>query len=130
MLIFGGILIRKSADLTIVPIQLNNEPMVHRIRSFYMSGRDDAFREGIRSRDGKCVISGVVNRSAPYRWTMFEAAHIFPLEKETLWSEWGFGRWITDMHMDNTTGISKINSIQNGFLLREDIHGLFDQYLI
>ena len=77
-------------NLTIGPIQLNNEAMVHRILSFNISGRDDVFREGIRSRDGKCVISGVVNRSAPYRWSMFEAAHIFPLEKESLWSEWGF----------------------------------------
>ena len=28
----------------------------------------------------KCVISGVVNRCAPYRWTGWEAVHIFLLE--------------------------------------------------
>jgi len=32
--------------------------------------------------------------------------------------------------MDNTTGISKINSCQSGFLLRSDVHDAFDQYLI
>lgn len=32
--------------------------------------------------------------------------------------------------MDDTVDVSKINSLQNGFILREDIHSLFDQYLI
>ncbi|KAF8429546.1 hypothetical protein EV426DRAFT_125620 [Tirmania nivea] len=32
--------------------------------------------------------------------------------------------------MDDTNRSSKINSLQNGMLLREDIHTLFDQYLI
>ena len=93
-----------------------------------MSGRDGAFREGIRARDGKCVISGVVNRSAPYRWSKYEAAHIFPLEKESLWMEWNYSRWITDM--DDTVGVSKINSCQNGFLLQATIHQNFNQYLL
>ena len=86
------------------------------------------FKEGIRARDGKCVISGLVNRMAPYRWTRFEAAHIFPLEKENLWIEWGYGRWITDI--DDMVGNSKINSCQNGFLLSRNVHGAFDQYLV
>ena len=59
---------------------------------------------------------------------MFEVAHIFPLQKEDIWINQGYGRWITDM--DNTTGVSKINSIQNGFLIQSNIHQLFDQYLI
>ena len=93
-----------------------------------MSGREDAFRNGIRDRDGRCVISGVVNLNAPYRWTGFEAAHIFPLEKESLWLQFNYGHWITDM--DGTVGVSKINSFQNGFLLSGHIHSLFDQYLL
>lgn len=32
--------------------------------------------------------------------------------------------------MNDTNGISKINSLQNGFLLKPDVHQLFDQYLI
>jgi len=93
-----------------------------------MSGREDAFKEGIRARDGKCVMSGIVNRRAPYNWSLFEAAHIFPLEAENLWVEWGYGRWVTNMN--DTNRISKTNSCQNGFLLRRDVHGDFDQYLV
>jgi len=94
-----------------------------------VSGREDAFRNGIRARDGKCAISGVVNGNA-FRdcWASFEAAHIFPLEKESLWIQYNFGRYITDM--DDNTGVSKINSLQNGFILGSDIHSLFDQYLL
>ncbi|KAF8448330.1 hypothetical protein BGX38DRAFT_1189639 [Terfezia claveryi] len=51
-----------------------------------MTGREGSFCDRIRARDGRCVISGVVNRRAPHRWTMFEAAHIFPLQKEDLWN--------------------------------------------
>ena len=101
---------------------------MQRIQPFNVSGRDDAFREGIRARDGKCVISGVVNLRAPYRWTSFEAARIFPLEKENLWIQWGYSRWITDM--DDTVGLSKINSCQNGFLLSRNVYGEFNQYLL
>ena len=115
------------ANLFIGPIQVTDEMWIHRIQSFNVSGRDDAFREGIRTRDGKCVISGMVNRRAPYNWARFEAAHIFPLEAENLWIQWDYGRWITDM--DDAHGISKINSCQNGFLLRADLHNEFDQYL-
>ena len=115
-------------------ISVSNEQWVQRIQSFNVSGRDhafredDAFREGIRARDGKCVISGVVNRMAPYNWSRWEAAHIFPLEKENLWIHWGYGRWITDM--GDTVGVSKINSCQNGFLLQANIHRDFDHYLL
>ena len=41
---------------------MTDEMWIHRIQSFNVSGRDDAFREGIRARDGKHVTSGVVNR--------------------------------------------------------------------
>ncbi|RPB13388.1 hypothetical protein P167DRAFT_544720 [Morchella conica CCBAS932] len=93
-------------------IQVSDELWVQRINSFNVSGREDAFREGIRARDGKCVIT----------------AHIFPLEKENLWIEWGYGQWITDM--EDTFGVSKINSCQNGFLLKADVHQAFDQYRV
>ena len=102
-------------------IEVNNKPWVHRLIWHTVSGREDAFRDGIRARDGKCVISGVVNRAAFLGdWTHFEVVHIFPLEKENLWLGWNYGQWVTDM--DGTYGVSKINSCQNGFLLRRDIH--------
>lgn len=94
-----------------------------------MSGRESSFCQRIRARDGKCVISGVVNSRAPHRWTLFEAAHIFPLVKDNIRIHENNCRDKTDM--DGTTGTStKINLIQNGYLLRSDIHQLFDQYLI
>ena len=100
---------------------------MHRLISHSISGREDAFREGIRARDGKCVISGIVNRRAPFnQWSGFQAAHIFPLESESYWIAQDYGRWIRDV----TPGVAKINSCQNGFLLRADIHTDFDNYLV
>ncbi|KAF8416257.1 HNH endonuclease-domain-containing protein [Tirmania nivea] len=98
-------------------IKVSDEQWLHRIISHNVTG----------SR-WRCVISGVVNRSAPYRWHGFEEAHIFPLGKEDYWNQWGYSRWITDM--DDNVGMSKINSTQNGVLLRSDVHQLFDQYLL
>jgi hypothetical protein len=31
--------------------------------------------------------------------------------------------------MDSASGVSRINSVQNGLLLRGDLHDQFDQYL-
>ena len=59
-------------------------------------------------------------------WTKLEAAHVFPLENEDLWNQFGYSRWITNMN--ETTGISKINSVQNGLLMKGDLHSAFDQY--
>ncbi|KAL2114691.1 hypothetical protein VUR80DRAFT_1 [Thermomyces stellatus] len=109
-------------------IHLSVEPWVHRIISHSVSGREDQFRDGIRARDSKCVISGILNLNAPYDWTSWEAAHIFPLEKEDLWIRYDYCRWITNM--DDSVDMSKVNSVQNGFLLQSNIHKLFDQYLI
>ncbi|KAI5783169.1 hypothetical protein DFH27DRAFT_592696 [Peziza echinospora] len=69
----------------------------------------DAFRNGIRTRDGKCVISGTVNRGA-YRhaWFSFESAQIFPGGYRDM--------HITDMDHHMHDGMSNINSLQNGML--------------
>lgn len=115
------------ADFETGRIEVNNEPWVHRIITHSISGRDLAFRDGIRARDGRCVISGVVNARAPFDiWSGFEAAYIFPFESESYWAERNYGRWIRDV----TPGVAKINSPQNGFLLRRDIHTDFDNYLV
>lgn len=108
-------------------IQISDEPWFARIISHAVSGREDAFCNGIRARDGKCVISGKINDLASWGWwTAFEAAHVFPLQYESLWIQNNYGRWITNM--DGVTGSSKINSIQNGLLMRRDVHNQFDQY--
>ncbi|CUS08019.1 unnamed protein product [Tuber aestivum] len=108
-------------------IRVNDEPWIHRITSHDVPSQEDAFRDGIRTRGGGCVITGTVNLSAPYDRTMFEAAHIFPPEKGDLWIEWGYGQWISDM--GDTAGVSKISSCQNGFPPRADTHRGFGQYL-
>lgn len=109
-------------------IDLSNEVWVQRIISSNISCREDQFRDGVRARDGHCVFSSIVNLRAPRRWTSFETAHVFPLEAESHWTQKDYGRWVSDM--DDAFGVSKINSVQNGLLVRTDIHKLFDQYLI
>ncbi|CUS12279.1 unnamed protein product, partial [Tuber aestivum] len=112
-------------------IQVSDEPWVHRLISHAISGRENSFPIDIRNRDKKCVISGISNPEIAIQsnnWTTFEAAHIFPLQHESHWIQNNYGRWITDM--DDTVGSSKINSCQNGFLLRQDVHTMFDRYFI
>jgi len=93
-----------------------------------ISGRNDKFRNGVRARDGKCVISGRPNILSRWNsWFGFQAAHIFPLEHESLWIQFNYGRWITNM--DDEERDSKINSVQNGLLMGPTLHAVFDQYL-
>ncbi|CAK7212761.1 hypothetical protein SEUCBS140593_001612 [Sporothrix eucalyptigena] len=67
------------------------------------------------------------NRHATARneWTRFQAAHIFPLAYEQQWIDGNYSQYIS---LVPTTGGS-INSVQNGLLLRSDLHDGFDQYL-
>lgn len=107
---------------------MSDEPWFARLLSHSVSGREDVFRNEVRARDRKCVISGDVNEGAPWDvWAGFQAAHVFPLQKESLWVQHDYGRWITNM--DSASGVSRINSVQNGLLLRGDLHDQFDQYL-
>ncbi|GFF71734.1 hypothetical protein IFM47457_02965 [Aspergillus lentulus] len=66
-------------------IKLTDETPVLRICSHSDSGRETSFRDGVRARDKMCVLSGR-KTMAPnlHDWTGFEAAHIFPLEKEDI----------------------------------------------
>ena len=59
-------------------------------------------------------------------WCDFQAAHIVPLQYESIWEDLGFGELVSV----DTPGRSKINSPQNGLLLDSAIHTRFDQYLI
>ncbi|KAF8443643.1 hypothetical protein BGX38DRAFT_1199308 [Terfezia claveryi] len=109
------------------PIQITNEFWVHRILTRSNISREDRFRDGVRDRDGRCVLSGTVNLNAPDGgWNGFHAAHIFPLHNESCWNDQNYGRWIRDV----TPGVTSINSRQNGFLLRADIHADFDDYVV
>ncbi|KAK9326532.1 hypothetical protein V1520DRAFT_378117 [Lipomyces starkeyi] len=69
-------------------------------------------------RDGKCVITGVVNAQAyRNRWTAFQVAHIVPLSSEDYFEQSGFSRWITNRTDERDTGI---NSCQNGLLMQDN----------
>lgn len=105
---------------------INNEAALLRTSTTAQTGqRVQAFCDAVRSRDRRCVITGKEALGAPYDvWTGFEAAHIFPLAYEEHWKDNNFARWIS---IHPTAGGS-INSIQNGMLLRRDIHGLFDAF--
>ncbi len=72
----------------------------------------------MRERDVRCVISGFKT----FSWIALEAAHVFPLAHASHWDINNYGRWITD----DPSG--SINSVQNGILLRSDIHQLFDSF--
>jgi hypothetical protein len=107
---------------------VNNEPWVARLITHSVSGRDNQFRDGVRARDRKCVISGRPNNLIHVNmWPAFQAAHVFPLGSENIWSEFNYGRWITNM--DDAVDVSKINSTRNGLLMDASLHNLFNQYL-
>jgi HNH endonuclease len=105
----------------------NNEPWLVRTISHATGTRVQSFCNAVRSRDRRCAISGE-QAAAAYidDWTGFEVAHIFPLAYEGHWIQHNYDRWIT-ISPENDKGGS-INSIQNGLLLRSDIHQLFDNY--
>lgn len=102
---------------------------MRRIFSRSVSGREVGFKNGVRARDGKCVFTGIVNTRAHLnKWRSWEAAHIFPLEKESFWIANNFSRWFTNTASGDHS--APIHSIQNGFLLRSNIHQLFNDYSV
>ncbi|CUS15898.1 unnamed protein product, partial [Tuber aestivum] len=112
-------------------IEISNERSLHRLFSRSVSGKETRFRDEIRARDPKCVISGMINSDLSIQasdWISYEAAHLFPVHGESIWIDLDFGRWITDM--DDSPPCSKIDSAQNGPPPRSHVHQLFDQYLV
>lgn len=108
-------------------IIVTDEPWVERISSHSNSSRTQSFRDGVQNRDGRCVVSGVLNANAPGWWIGFQAAHVFPLEHVSYWVRGNFAQWITDM--DGIVSEAKINSVQNGLLMSSTLHSCFDNYM-
>ncbi|KAK9427202.1 HNH endonuclease-domain-containing protein [Lipomyces doorenjongii] len=107
-------------------IFITDELCITRVPSSTVTGRDDRFRQSVRERDGKCVITGVINTDADVDdWGGFEAAHIFPLSGEEYFISSGFSRWITNKEGEHDTGI---NSCQNGLLMLSNVHKKFDNF--
>lgn len=103
---------------------VNDEPWLVRTVSVASKTRVASFQDAVRGRDRQCAITGQRALNVRGEWTGFEAAHIFPLEYEGHWNEHNYGRWIT---IQSGTGGSSINSVQNGILLRADVHALFER---
>ncbi|ELR03632.1 hypothetical protein VC83_03464 [Pseudogymnoascus destructans] len=107
------------------PFELSDEAPLFRAISLGTGSRTEAFRNEVRHRDRRCVVTGHEVGSA-YRihWRGFEVGHIFPIAYEAQWTAQNFSRWITILPERG----GSINSVQNGLLLRSDIHQLFDGY--
>lgn len=55
----------------------------------------------------------------------FDAAHIFPVANEDEWVNEGYERFMRDGAKLEDVSLTKINSSQNGLLMRSDIHALW-----
>ena len=89
--------------------------------------RTQSFCDAVRSRDSQCVITGQqAPDAANDNWDGLQAAHIFPLAYENHWNQSNYSNLITIPPASEIAG--SINSVQNGLLLRNDIHHLFDCY--
>ncbi|KAK9320296.1 hypothetical protein V1517DRAFT_348304 [Lipomyces orientalis] len=92
------------------------------------SGRVRSFPAAVRNRDRRCVITGVAMTQRELllqRWTIYDAAHIFPVALESMFRNYNFGDLVV---LDERDG--SVNSPQNGLLLQTHVHRLFDQYEI
>jgi hypothetical protein len=106
-------------------IRISDEAVMTRAESLSTGIRVQDFRDLVRRRDGRCVITKQVNRRAiAGNWLGFHAAHIFPLAYERFWNDNNFSRWIS---LEPSQG-GRINSVQNGLLLRKDVHAWFDAF--
>ncbi|KAJ6021094.1 hypothetical protein N7540_006598 [Penicillium herquei] len=105
-------------------LQVSDERSERRVYSeaSSRSTRHATFRNSVRARDGKCVISGVVNINREEEWDVFEAAHVFPLARRETWAHLQFERYVTYQTAD------PMNSVQNGLLLLAGVHNRFDNY--
>ena len=117
-----------TAKLRVGPFVVNNETVLVRTISSSSSGpRVSPFRDAVRARDRRCIITRVAALGAQYgNWRSFEAAYIFPLAYVEHWTNNDFARWISAPPVVG----GSINSVQNGLLLRSNIHDLFDSYEI
>ncbi|PUU80412.1 HNH endonuclease-domain-containing protein [Tuber borchii] len=108
-------------------ITLTEEAPLFRGLSLESGARIVSFRDAVRERDRRCVITRVpVYEPAFSGWKMFEVAHIFPLAYEDHWNQSNYSRWITVPPANESDGF--IHSVQNGMLLTRDLHALFDGY--
>ena len=108
-------------------ITVTDEVSLTRTTSLPSGTRVASFRDSVRDRDRRCVITGWPVQLAQFgNWRSFDATHIFPLAYEEHWNQLNYARWITIPPANECDG--SINSVQNGILLRSDIRDYFDSY--
>lgn len=106
-------------------VNVTDEAVVTRTESLSTGTRIQVFKDEVRERDKRCVITKTMAIGARFKiWDGFEAAHVFPLSHERHWIDNNFSRWIS---LPPSQG-GAINSVQNGLLLRADIHTAFDNF--
>ncbi|EAW10400.1 HNH endonuclease signature motif containing protein [Aspergillus clavatus NRRL 1] len=104
-------------------MQVSHKCYHPRTLSLSNTARNASFAQQVRARDGRCVITGQINRTAEHDiWVGFDAAHIFPLALDSIFASQGFQHVVT--HNDPLG----VNSLQNGLLLDSAIHHLWDWY--
>ncbi|KIH92775.1 hypothetical protein SPBR_09128 [Sporothrix brasiliensis 5110] len=106
-------------------VKVSEEVVLPRALSQSSGTRVRGFRDAVRARDGRCVITKRPNVYSEFdEWTRFEVAHLFPVAYEQQWITDNYSRYISQVPSTGGT----INSVQNGLLLRTDLHDGFDQY--
>jgi HNH endonuclease len=81
-----------------VQVQPSDQVYHPRTMSLSATARDNRFRDQVRNRGRRCVISGREVRKddiAEGVWTSFEAAHIFPLALDQLFNHLRYNNLIT-----------------------------------
>ncbi|KAG9230356.1 hypothetical protein BJ875DRAFT_537185 [Amylocarpus encephaloides] len=107
----GNYYIDSPPNFLVDPIRIDNETPLTRMISQKTGTRVQAFRDAVRSRDRRCVITRQVAISANRgRWDGFEASHILPSAFEGLWNDYNYGRWITNPLNGEKIKGGKINS--------------------
>ncbi|KAJ5615030.1 hypothetical protein N7537_000144 [Penicillium hordei] len=123
-----------------ITVQLTTQTAPRRVRSrdyrTESAGQNERdrlqkkFRDGLRTRDTHCVISGpplIPDAQDPFQ-TM-EASHIFPTSMIQEWNRNNYkGNWITDDSPSSEIGESGLYSLQNGLLLNKTVHSYFDDF--
>jgi len=102
-----------------VQVQRSDQVYYPRTLSLSATSRDSRFRNQVRDRDRRCVISGQVIPERDIQdgyWGGLQAAHIFPLALDHLFNSLGYNNLITHNVPPG------VNSPQNGILLRSDLH--------
>ncbi|KAG0127173.1 hypothetical protein HOY82DRAFT_82038 [Tuber indicum] len=108
-------------------ITITDETPLIRTTSLPFGTRVASFRDAVRDRDRRCIISGWPARLSQFgNWTGFETAHIFPLAHEEYWNDHKYSRWITIPPAIESDG--SINSVQNGILVTSVMRDFFESY--